>query len=102
MKVYISGQITGLPIEVARDRFEKAEEHIRFKGHPPVNPMKVSPFVEGKTWEAYMLDDIAALFDCESIYMLNGWCNSRGARIELAIAQETGKRVVFEASPIFK
>lgn len=50
--------------------------------------MKESPYVEGKTWEEYMIEDIQLLFGCKAICMLPNWKDSKGARIELNIAEE--------------
>jgi hypothetical protein len=35
-----------------------------------------------------MREDIRELTKCQMIYMLKGWENSRGARIEFRLAQE--------------
>ena len=32
--------------------------------------------------------DLKALIDCDYIYMLNNWNNSRGAKIELRLAMD--------------
>lgn len=88
MKIYISGQITGLGLEEARAKFDKAEKALIGKGHNPINPMKLNIPIEGKTWKDYMLDDLELLFDCEAIFLLDNWQASKGARIEYSIAQE--------------
>lgn len=36
MKIYISGKITGLPIEVAFSNFNDAENDLKTKGHEAV------------------------------------------------------------------
>ena len=43
-----------------------------------------------------MAKDIINLIDCEGIYMLQGWEDSQGARIEHAVAKELGKAVFYE------
>lgn len=90
MKIYISGQITGLDSQEARAKFDEAERILIEKGYSPVNPMKLNVAIEGKTWEEYMLDDLRLLFDCDAIYLLDNWQASKGARIEYHIAQEMG------------
>lgn len=88
MKIYISGQITGLEPKEAKANFDKAEKILIEKGYDPVNPMKLNIPIESKAWVDYMLDDIKLLFDCEAIYLLDNWQSSKGARIEYLIAQE--------------
>lgn len=94
MKIYISGQITGLELKEARAQFDKAEKILIEKGHNPVNPMRINNPIAGKTWVDYMLDDLKLLFDCEAIYLLDNWQASKGARIEYLIAQEMGMAVL--------
>ncbi len=43
MKIYISGKISGLPLEEARDKFQLAENRLRMGGYEPVNPLKINP-----------------------------------------------------------
>ena len=43
-----------------------------------------------------MLKDIADLLQCNAIYMLQGWEDSKGARIEHYIATEIGMPIMYE------
>lgn len=94
--VYISGQITGLELKEAKANFDKAEALLLEKGFKPLNPMKVNPPMSAKKWKEYMLDDIVQLFNCEGIFLLNNWQDSKGARIEHFIAQEIGMMIFTE------
>lgn len=96
IKVYISGKITGLPIEKSKQLFATAETMLNYSNVVPINPMKEVPYVEGKTWEEYMLEDIKLLFGCNAVYMLPNWMDSKGARIEHAIAKEHGLQIIYE------
>ena len=49
---------------------------------------------ETAPWEAHIAKDIANLLQCEGIYMLQGWEESQGARIEHAMAKDA-KLIVF-------
>lgn len=99
MKIYISGKITGLPLEEAQALFQEAEDHLNesLKAHNPevINPMKIE-HNHGQSWEEYMREDIYALLGCDSIYMMKNWGESRGARLEYAIAKEVGIVILFE------
>lgn len=39
-KVYISGQITGLPVAEYVEKFSKAEAELKAKGYEVVNPLR--------------------------------------------------------------
>lgn len=96
MRVYISGKITGLPMESVTEKFKWHSCFLEAKGYKPVNPIEVSPFKEEKTWHDYMADDIAELLKCDAIYMLKDWGQSKGARLEYLIARDLGLVVLFE------
>jgi len=93
MKIYISGKISGCPIEEARAKFAEAANLLAALGHTPVNPFDngVEPTAD---WPAQMVRDIELLFGCEAIYLLNDWESSRGARIEQNIACECGMKII--------
>jgi Domain of unknown function (DUF4406) len=89
-RIYISGKISGLDHEVAKMYFKGIEEQLAAAGHIPINPMELVPYSPDLTWEDYMKDDIYALLHCSDILMLDNWQESRGARIEHAVAKEAG------------
>jgi hypothetical protein len=91
---YLSGPMTGLP-DYNRPAFNKAAEFLRKQGYTVWNPAE--EFDENYIYprKIYMRRDIEALLKCESIVMINGWENSAGARLELAIAQELEMNVFF-------
>jgi len=93
MKIYISGKITGLPIQEAQNNFEAAEKRLKSEGHEPINPMKL-PHEHGKTWSEYMKEDIKALLECDAIYMLLGWQESKGACIEFNLAHDLRLKII--------
>jgi nucleoside 2-deoxyribosyltransferase len=82
-KIYISGKITDNPN--AKEHFNKAEKELTKKGFKVVNPMDLG--IDPKsTWIQFMRADIKAMCDCDSIYLLSNWADSKGARIEQRIA----------------
>ena len=93
-KVYISGQITGIESE-APLLFAEAELQLRIDGFLVVNPTTIE-HNHDKTWLSYMREDIKSLVDCDAIYMLSNWTNSRGAEIERKIAIDLGLEVMYE------
>ena len=93
-KVYISGKITGLELSEAMAIFEAKERELCEAGHEVINPFKIHG-TEQKTWEGYMLTDIEHLFGCHEIHMLPNWKQSKGARIEHAIAEQMEMTIVY-------
>lgn len=99
MKVYISGRISGRELEVSKRHFKEAEEKLSEMGLDAVNPFS-NGLSDSETWEAHMLKDIEMLFPCDAIYMLSGWSESKGAKIEKSIAEIMGKRIMYEKNKV--
>lgn len=93
-KVYISGTTD------YKERFGEAKKRLEERGFAVKNPVEYDPIVVriyGRpSWEDYMRYDIRLLVNCDSIYMLKGWQNSRGAKLEHHIAQELGMKIYYE------
>jgi hypothetical protein len=96
MLIYISGKITGLDIEVAKQNFKHAENELILQGFTVINPMELVPYDPKLTWDDYMVEDIKALFRCNAIFMLRNWSDSKGARIERAIAVEMEQQIIYQ------
>lgn len=92
-KIYISGKITG--IDNYAELFESAEKLLIEKGFEVINPVKLN-HLHDKTWNSYMKEDIKALMDCDAIYMLKNWHQSKGAIIEKKLAFELGIQIINE------
>ena len=96
-KIYISGKITGLNMDYVDKKFKESEDLLKILGYENIiNPHKLHPFIEGKKWEEYLIDDIKLLFECDVIYLQDDWGLSKGARLEYVIAKELGLKVLFE------
>ena len=95
MKIYISGKISGLSESEYTENFRNTESYLRFeRGFKNiVNPLKIKPFLGIKSWRCYMIADIHQLLKCDAIYMMDNWHNSKGARLELAIALLFKKKI---------
>jgi hypothetical protein len=100
MKTYVAGPISGYPCGNAQ-AFSDAVIHLTKLGHDPVNPLEISPGNTSTTsgderWKAFMKLDIRALIDCDAIYMLHGWQQSKGATLEHHIATELGLEIFYQ------
>ena len=95
MKIYISGKISGTDLTETRKRFAAVAKVMKRLGVEPVNPLE-NGLSEHDTWKAHMLKDIADLLRCNAIYMLQGWEESKGARIEHDIATKKRMPIMYE------
>ena len=95
MIVYISGAITN--DKHYRRKFAKAEKRLRKRGFEVINPAKIGDLMP-KSFEHYdyLHIDLAMLDRANAIYMLPGWIDSRGARIEFRTALRQGKEIWIE------
>lgn len=100
-RIYISGKITGLDIKVAEGYFEAVEQQLTKAGHIPINPMKILGYDPKHTWKDYMVADIEALLGCDAILMLENWTDSKGAKIEHAIAEKLGLELYYSKNHNF-
>lgn len=79
------------------ERFSKAEERLKAAGHMVYNPARANSYMpDGTTYEEYMKVSFCLLDLADTIYMLQGWTNSKGACRELEYAKEKGKTIIFE------
>lgn len=92
-KVYISGPITGRKEEEYKSDFNNAELWLTGLGYDVVNPVSYGLIENGK-WEDYMRRDIKLLCDCDYIYLLDGWQDSRGSRVEYGVACDLGIKIL--------
>ena len=86
--------MTGLP-EFNFPAFHAAAARIAAAGKLPVSPASLYPHTD-QSWTFYMRGAITALCSCESIFLLNGWENSLGARTEFALARKLGMTIYLE------
>lgn len=97
MIVYISGCITNggtQPVTDAIERFAAAEQEVATLGHTPLNPCDVA--ITSWTWRQCMNRAVRLLLEADGIYLLRGWENSHGARVEKQLAQGLGMTVLYQ------
>lgn len=91
LNIYVAGPITGQRDTVPQ-RFMQGDTEVRALGYNPVNPIEVNGWQDlgdgdlPENWRLYLRRDIHTLAECDGIYLLRGWENSRGARLEKLIA----------------
>ena len=89
-RIYVAGPMTGLP-DHNFPAFMAAAAKLRDQGHHVENPAD-GGLVDGWTWADYMRRCIGQLITCDTIALLPNWHTSRGAMIELRLAEDLGMR----------
>lgn len=98
--IYISGKITGT--DDYKDRFLKAEQELRSRGFNVLNPVKAGKWLERylapevPTWIQYMKQAIKSMMSADSVYMMKGYKESKGARLELFLAKILQYEIIYE------
>ena len=90
-RIYLSGPMTGLP-DLNFPAFAAMTDSLRAGGHSVTNPAELNP--EGGSWTDCVRRDIAALMECDTVATLPGREHSKGARLEVLIAERLGMAVV--------
>lgn len=86
MKIYLSGPMTGIENNNF-ETFAAAAKDLREEGHEVINPAEQ---INKSSWTEYMRHDIAELVKCDAVAVLLGWNKSKGAKIEVYIAEALG------------
>lgn len=113
MRVYVAGPMTGLP-QFNYPAFIAAAEELRRKGYDVVSPAELDDPADkaaalaspdgamlqysqgtGKSWGDFLARDVKLLADdgIEAIVVLDGWEQSRGARLETFVGHLCGMKV---------
>jgi hypothetical protein len=91
-RVYLAGPMTGHENHNF-PAFHAAAERLRASGLEVVNPADHG-LVDSLGWADYMRWDLVKLAGCHSVYVLPGWEKSKGAGLEVSIAQALGMPVL--------
>jgi hypothetical protein len=123
-RIYISGAVSDINYAEAQARFSAAQAMLEARGgYVVVNPLELQKWtikgigkgifndvlhIEHKEsghqravnpeefWLECMDVCLHELLRCDAIYMLSNWRQSRGARIELAVAVELGLEILIQ------
>ena len=49
-----------------------------------------------KKWSSYMRECISCLMECDKIFLMHNWVESKGAKLELSIANSIGIDACFD------
>lgn len=103
LRVYVSGQITGLDRDEANAMFIKACAELAEHGFEAVNPFDIANPTDctcpaeaaTHTWACCLTKDVRVLVGCDVLYMLPNWQGSQGAGLEHFIASALGLQIMY-------
>lgn len=97
--IYISGKMTGEK-NLNYPLFDGVAKSLREQGKEVFTPSEIildkTGLSEWGIYEGYMDICLEAVENCDTIYLLNGWNNSKGAKRELKRALELGLNVIMQ------
>jgi len=93
MKIYIAGAITGNPNY--KEQFAAAEKRLTENCYEVVNPIRN----QGNNYKEYIDKGLSGLMSCDAIYLLEGWAESKGARLEYLYAKTVGIAIFGAVQP---
>ena len=100
MKIYISGKITGIPIQEAETKFQAAQDLLESLDFEVVNPLK-NGLKKDSSWKEHMVKDIDLILTCDVIYMIDGWTDSVGACLLYTSPRQTARASPCQSWPSY-
>lgn len=90
--VYLSGPMTGIP-DHNFPMFDRVAAALRHRGWRVISPADFGDR-PGETWESHLQRDINLVIGASILVQLPGWENSKGAKLELVVAENFGKHIL--------
>lgn len=96
-RIYLSGKINGLTKEDIKDNFEIGRRYVKAKlGSVLIDdPSRLEDAIPGGTYEFYMKKSLEMMLECDEVYFLPNWTTSRGANLEMQVANACGIKINF-------
>lgn len=89
-RYYLAGPMTGIEGHNFRS-FDKFAKELRERGYEVVSPAEIARTLPGEPgdlpYTEYVRADLRELLNCTDLVLLPGWRGSRGAMMELNIAE---------------
>jgi len=91
--IYILGPMRGVG-KLNFHEFNKWAKRLRMQGWTVFNPAET--IADLKSPKAYIMLDIAVVAECDAVFRLKNWENSKGARVENALADFLDLEIIDE------
>lgn len=98
-KIYIAGKVTGEDHLKCAAKFAKAKQEVEALNLTAINPLEVVGTWE-ISWENAMKKCIAALMQCDAIYLLPDTIESKGAKMELELCAQLGIPMISDSQTL--
>lgn len=99
MKIYISLPISGRDLKDVKADICKAILALMNDGNNGENtiitPLDICKDINAP-YSKLMGDDIAEILECDAVYFMKGWNDSKGCNLEYAAAKIYNKKIMFE------
>lgn len=93
-KIYISGPISDDPDYKAK--FRAAHQMLEHCGFDVLDPTELVKVSDEKDYTDYLSEAVWHMLKADELYMLKGWSQSTGAKLELKLAKRLGKKIRYE------
>lgn len=98
MSMYLAGPMTGIE-GFNYNKFDEVAKQLRDLGHEVVSPAEIGREISlpGKPGDLpyadYVKSNLKAMLDCDELVLLPRWRGSRGARMEVQVADFTKMKI---------
>jgi hypothetical protein len=92
MILYIAGPMTGIP-EMNFPAFNNTARQLLDAGYEVLNPTRHGRDIPGWKWIDYLLPCLRDVDAADGVALLDGWARSRGAPVEIKLAQMQDKPI---------
>lgn len=88
-RIYVAGPMSGYEPHYNFSSFDYVEKQLIALGHEVENPASTG-IIEGWEWSDYLRSALTQLLRCDKVALLPGWESSKGARLEVDLADRVG------------
>jgi hypothetical protein len=99
--IYIAGKVSGERIDHCTMKFGQAQKELEAAGYKAINPLAIVNDWHCP-WDKAMRLCLKAMMDADAVLALPDWIDSRGAKIEIALADQVNLKVYNNVKEIVK
>lgn len=96
--IYIAGAVSAIGIDKAEPLFRQKEQELTKQGFRVLNPVKLvlQHGYQNRPWRDIMQFLIPFVSECDILYVMKGWQQSKGANIERNLCMGIGTEIRYE------